>query len=86
MPTKICSDCRQEKQISEFGSDKSRASGVAFYCKLCTNARYRKRYLDKSIPKNRGKSVSKVARQKRIVKYGIDIAEILDRLPSEYDY
>jgi hypothetical protein len=33
--TKICACCKEEKEKSEFGSDKNRADGLTCYCKLC---------------------------------------------------
>jgi len=33
--TKICSKCKEEKSISDFGNDKSRKDGYSYLCKFC---------------------------------------------------
>ena len=35
MGTKICSKCKDEKQIDEFGKDSSRKDGYSYLCKIC---------------------------------------------------
>lgn len=35
METKICSKCKIEKEISEFGKDKTRKGGLSYLCKDC---------------------------------------------------
>ena len=35
METKICSKCKIEKDLHEFGKDSSRKNGVSYLCKLC---------------------------------------------------
>lgn len=37
MKTKICSRCKKEKSISEFGSNKPRKDKIHCYCKECAN-------------------------------------------------
>ena len=37
MNTKICSCCKNEKEITEFIKDKSRKDGYRIYCKKCKN-------------------------------------------------
>ena len=42
---KCCPDCMTEKDIEQFGVDKSRKDGIYLRCKVCTNKRlshYRK--------------------------------------------
>ena len=44
---KVCPDCRQSKPVDDFGLNRSRPDGRAFYCKVCfrkrSNAGYRGR-------------------------------------------
>ncbi len=35
MITKVCSKCKEEKELTEFGKDKSRKGGYSYLCKLC---------------------------------------------------
>ena len=35
MTTKVCSKCKEEKDISEFGKDIVRKDKLCVYCKLC---------------------------------------------------
>jgi hypothetical protein len=49
MEYKKCTYCREEKPLSEFGSNKTQTDGFHYYCKTCTNtqnkaAKYRHRY------------------------------------------
>jgi hypothetical protein len=44
---KICSKCKQEKNVTEFGRDKYKSDGIMGRCKACVkldNARYRKNH------------------------------------------
>jgi 5-methylcytosine-specific restriction endonuclease McrA len=46
MTTKICSKCKQEKQLSEFQPDKSKKSGYKSQCKECIKNNFsRQKYL-----------------------------------------
>ena len=45
METKVCSKCKQEKKVCEFGNSKSSKDGLLYCCKKCNNKRsveYRK--------------------------------------------
>jgi hypothetical protein len=35
MKTKICSKCKEEKELSDFGKDFTRKDGFSYLCKLC---------------------------------------------------
>lgn len=35
METKICSKCKEEKPICDFGKDKTRTNGLSYLCKKC---------------------------------------------------
>jgi len=37
---KICSTCKTEKEITEFGKDKYQKDGYNYSCKLCINTKY----------------------------------------------
>jgi hypothetical protein len=39
MKTKICTNCKEEKPVSEFSSNKSRKDGLHHWCRPCDNAR-----------------------------------------------
>ena len=41
---KVCSICKQEKQITEFGKDTSRKDGLKYQCKECVCAYSKKSY------------------------------------------
>lgn len=34
-PTKMCSRCREERVVADFGRDKTRKDGLFPYCKTC---------------------------------------------------
>ena len=38
MTTKVCSKCKVEKDVGEFGKDKRRALGITLYCLCCTRS------------------------------------------------
>jgi hypothetical protein len=38
---KLCPDCQEHKDFTEFGSNKARSDGVASYCRLCYSKRQR---------------------------------------------
>ncbi len=40
---KVCSKCREEKSVDEFGIDKSKKSGRTSSCKQCNNKQHLKR-------------------------------------------
>lgn len=40
--TKICTTCKKEKLLSDFGKNKSRPSGYGYYCKKCIIKRNKK--------------------------------------------
>jgi hypothetical protein len=44
--TKICSHCKQEKDIHEFRKDKHSKDGVGYICKIC-DRKYYKEYMNK---------------------------------------
>jgi hypothetical protein len=37
MDKKVCSKCKEEKEVCEFGKDKTKKSGYKSQCKKCTN-------------------------------------------------
>ena len=41
---KTCSDCKEEKDYSEFNKSKNRADGYQHICKKCKSLRYKKDY------------------------------------------
>jgi len=53
MPTKICRDCRQEKDVSEFGKNAPSPDGLWIYCKPCARIRNRQTQ-ERSRAKNEG--------------------------------
>ena len=42
MNTKICSQCKIEKEITQFNKDKTSKSGYRSYCKSCRSNQYMK--------------------------------------------
>lgn len=36
---KVCTKCKEEKELTEFGKDKNRKDGLTIYCKPCKNAK-----------------------------------------------
>jgi len=47
MKTKVCSKCKQEKLVSEFGKNSSRKDGLWHYCKSCEKIRRKQNRLRK---------------------------------------
>ena len=41
---KVCSDCKEEKPLSDFYKDCTRKDGLRYACKLCSNKRAKKFY------------------------------------------
>ena len=35
MGTKVCSKCKEEKNIDDFGKDSTRPKGISYLCKIC---------------------------------------------------
>jgi len=52
METKICSTCKIEKELSEFGNNKSKLDGKQYYCKECGRESGRKHYLNNEQRRN----------------------------------
>ena len=44
--TKVCSKCKEEKPITEFGKDKGRKDGRKYNCKVCRRESQKKYYED----------------------------------------
>ena len=42
METKVCSKCKEEKKVCEFGNSKSSKDGLLYCCKQCNNERGKK--------------------------------------------
>ena len=49
LSTKICTDCKSEKPISEFYRSQSHRLGVMCYCKNCFNKRCVQRWINRKI-------------------------------------
>jgi 5-methylcytosine-specific restriction endonuclease McrA len=49
---KLCSRCETEKPLKDFGKNKTRPDGLAFWCKACTSV-YFKQYLTENPTKNK---------------------------------
>ena len=81
--TKRCPKCEKELPFSEFGSDKSRKSGLAVYCKKCNRVRLPKAFGNYI---SRGLAISRTKKHKNVVRYGADIAEILERADFDRDH
>lgn len=47
METKICSTCKKEKPLSEFGKNRRMKDGHHYTCKQCVSDYQRKRYVKK---------------------------------------
>jgi hypothetical protein len=45
MTKKICSTCKEDKEVCEFSPDKSKKSGVSGQCRICKSIYDKKRYL-----------------------------------------
>ena len=41
---KICSKCKQEKQLEDFHKDKYTKSGLSYHCKDCSSIKFKKYY------------------------------------------
>lgn len=39
MITKVCNDCKQEKDISQFTRQKNSPDGYRYACRICVNTR-----------------------------------------------
>jgi hypothetical protein len=76
METKICSKCKIEKDLSEFGRDSSRKNGISYLCKLCLiekSRSYKKRNKEKvlisySRYRENNKEKMKLSRNEYIIK------------------
>ena len=54
MGEKRCAKCRESKPHTSFGTDRSRADGLTYWCLDCRNARGRAKYERKGHPGRRG--------------------------------
>ena len=76
MGTKICSKCKQEKNVCEFGYSKSYDDGFLHCCKKCNNERskqYREKNPEKSKESSKNYRIKNVEeRRKKSVQYYIN--------------
>ena len=74
MDTKICSKCKEEKEICEFGKDSTRKGGLSYLCKKCLcekSDKYRENNKEKivkslDIYRKKNKEILKIKRKKYI--------------------
>ena len=64
MITKICSKCKQKKELSQFNKNKTRKDGHHTYCRKCSKDHYRRYYRRNSCEERQRLSTS---RKKRII-------------------
>ncbi|UCS82780.1 endonuclease VII [Yersinia phage vB_YenP_Rambo] len=55
---RVCSKCKQEKDITEYGQDKRRKDGLNLHCKDCRRKHHQATY-------------HKIAAKRLVIKYGI---------------
>ncbi|MCE7792632.1 HNH endonuclease [Salipaludibacillus sp. CUR1] len=56
METKICTSCKEEKEVSKFSKNKNSKDGLKNYCKQCASeqgVRYREKHRDKKNKRNK---------------------------------
>ena len=56
METKVCSKCKENKKVCEFGNSKSSEDGLLYCCKKCNNERskiYRNENYQKTLEQHR---------------------------------
>lgn len=64
MLMKICGECKEEKELSEFHKNSTKAFGVANTCKLCRKKYHNKWYSEnKELQKSRVKKANKKVRR-----------------------
>lgn len=73
METKICSKCKEEKKVCEFGKDSSRINGLSYLCKICLSKKsnnYRERNREKVLESYKDYSIKnkEIIREKRKIR------------------
>jgi hypothetical protein len=84
METKICSKCKKEKDVCEFGKDSSRTNGLSYLCKECLlekTKKYRDRNREKVLQsyKEYSSKNKEIIKEKRKIRDGKNYVKI-----SEY--
>ena len=82
---RTCTKCGESKPLNQFSKSNDRPSGLHSQCKQCKK-------VSKSRPKvygssvTRGKAIKTTAKMKTVVRYGKDVADVIDSLSSNDDY
>ena len=84
METKICSKCKEEKNIDGFGKDSTRPKGISYLCKICLidkSNKYREKNREKVLQSNKNYKVKnkESIKQKRKIRDKINNVKL-----SEY--
>ena len=79
---KTCSSCKKTKQASGFGKNRSRKDGLAGWCRVCEQIRYKKREHTLS----RRYSIYKSSSKKKKRRFDISIDEFSDITSSPCVY
>lgn len=84
MGTKVCSKCKEEKNIDDFGKDSTRPKGISYLCKICLidkSNKYREKNLEKVLQSNKDYKVKnkESIKQKRKIRDKINNVKL-----SEY--
>ena len=89
---KRCSTCKIEKTTECFHKSKDRKDGLYSVCKECKSAQDKRGAMKRSVGlqtpsviRDRDVAVKKYKRQSMVVKYGLDIVEVLETLDSDED-
>lgn len=84
MGTKVCSKCKEEKNIDDFGKDSTRPKGISYLCKICLidkSNKYREKNREKVLQSNKDYKVKnkESIKQKRKIRDKINNVKL-----SEY--
>jgi hypothetical protein len=60
---KLCTDCKQEKDISNFSKNPSKKDGLNYICRACHKIRRRQHYID-----NQAKYIAMAAARNKIIR------------------
>lgn len=83
---KTCTDCKLEKEISDFYKSKSHSQGVMCYCKGCFNKRCQKRWIARKLKAITYKGSQCTDCMIHIDNSHYSIFEFHHLIPSEKDY
>ena len=80
---KICSICKLEKPLDEFGGNKNGKGGKGSYCKPCASEKYKKWRTSKPPRVKTKEYLDKQRERRRIRAYGMDDKAYLEMLEKQ---